>query len=283
MFGYVTVNKPELKIKDYYRYKGYYCGLCRVLKERHGRVGQMTLTYDMTFLVILLSSLYEPKTESLEERCLAHPSKKHPVLYNEITEYAADMNIALTYHNLLDDWKDDKSVKGLAGSQLFQRKYKKIEAKYPRQCKVIEDTLKKLESYEKEDSTNLDEVAGCFGELMSELFLFRKDEWENELRNIGFYLGKYIYLMDAYEDIEKDLKKKSYNPLKEYYEQENFDETCRQMLVMMMAECTKYMERLPLVTDAPLVKNIMYAGVWTKYDQLIQKKVEQGKEQKEYE
>jgi len=279
MFGYVAVNKPELKIKDYYRYKGYYCGLCKVLKERHGRAGQMTLTYDMTFLVILLSSLYEPQTAFLEERCLAHPSKKHPVLTNEITEYAADMNIALTYHNLLDDWKDDRSVKGLAGSSLFQRKYKRIESRYPRQCKVIEDTLQKLETYEKENLANLDQVAGCFGELMSELFLFRMDEWEDELRKIGFYLGKYIYLMDAYEDIEDDLKNKSYNPLKEYYQQENFDEICRQMLVMMMAECTKQMERLPLVTDAALVKNIMYAGVWTKYDQLIQKKDEQRKEQ----
>lgn len=279
MFGYVTVNKPELKMKEYYRYRGYYCGLCKVLKERHGRVGQFTLTYDMTFLVILLTSLYEVKTESMEERCLAHPAKKHPVLTNVITEYAADMNIALTYHNLLDDWKDEKSVKGLAGSQLFRHKYKRIEEKYPRQCKVIEETLQKLQEYETNDSQQVDEVAGCFGELMAELFVYRKDEWEETLRKIGFYLGKFIYLMDAYEDVEKDIKNNSYNPLIEKSKSEDFDDTSQQMLVMMLAECTKQMELLPLVVDAELLRNIIYAGVWTRYDKLRQEKMHKGKEQ----
>lgn len=272
MFGYVTVNKPELKIKDYNRYRGYYCGLCKVLKERHGRIGQITLTYDMTFLVILLTSLYETKTEVMEERCLAHPTKKHLVLTNVITEYAADMNIALTYHNLLDDWKDEKSVKGLAGSKLFAHKYKRIEEKYPRQCQVIEETLKKLQEFESNHSQQVDEVAGCFGELMGELFLYQKDEWEDTLRKIGFYLGKFIYLMDAYEDVEKDIKNNSYNPLIEQSKQEGFEDASQQMLVMMLAECSNQMEKLPLIVDVELLRNIIYAGVWTKYDKLRQEK-----------
>lgn len=272
MFGYVTVNKLELKIKDYYRYKGYYCGLCKALKERHGRAGQMTLTYDMTFLVILLTSLYETKTESMEERCLAHPTKKHPVLINAMTEYAADMNIALTYHNLLDDWKDEKSLKGLAGSRVFCRKYKKIEKKYQRQCQIIESTLKKLQEYENENSTQIDEVAGCFGELMAELFVYQEDEWEDTLRKLGFYLGKFIYLMDAYEDLEKDRKNNSYNPLMELSKSEFYEETSKQMLTMMLAECANQMEKLPLVVDVELLRNIMYAGVWMRYDMLHQEK-----------
>lgn len=280
MFGYVTVNKPELKIKDYYRYKGYYCGLCKTLKERHGRLGQITLTYDMTFLVILLTSLYESKTEFREERCLAHPAKKHPVLTNVMTEYAADMNIALTYHNLLDDWKDEKSVKGLAGSQMFQRKYRRIEQQYPRQCKVIEETLEKLQKLEAENSQQVDEVAGCFGELMAELFIYQKDEWEETLRKVGFYLGKFIYLMDAYEDVEQDIENHSYNPLIELSTKEDFEDTSKQMLIMMMAECTKALEKLPLVMDAEIMRNIVYAGVWTKYDKLHQEKNTKGKETK---
>lgn len=279
MFGYVTVNKPELKIKDYNRYRGYYCGLCKVLKERHGRLGQITLTYDMTFLVILLTSLYESKTEFMSGRCLVHPAKKHPILTNEITEYAADMNIALTYHNLLDDWKDDKSVKGLAGSQLYHKKYQRIEQQYPRQCKVIEDTLKHLQKLEEDNSQKIDEVAGCFGELMAELFIYQQDEWESTLRKLGFYLGKFIYLMDAYEDVQEDIKNHSYNPLIECSKEESFEDNSKQMLVMMMAECTNEMEKLPLVLDAEIIRNIMYAGVWTKYDQLRQEKYTKGKEQ----
>ena len=109
MFGYVLAHKPELKMKEFYKYKAYYCGLCKVLKEKYGFLGQMTLTYDMTFLVMLLTSLYECNTNRAEQRCLIHPMKKQKMLYNDITEYAADMNIILAYYKLLDDWKDEKS------------------------------------------------------------------------------------------------------------------------------------------------------------------------------
>ena len=85
MFGYVTANKPELKIREFARYKGYYCGLCHTLLKNHGRRGQMTLTYDMTFLVILLSSLYEPKEEEMRKRCLIHPAKKQYMIQNEVS------------------------------------------------------------------------------------------------------------------------------------------------------------------------------------------------------
>lgn len=101
MFGYVTAYKPELKMKDFYKYKAYYCGLCKALREKHGFLGQLTLTYDMTFLVILLHSLYESDMNLEEHRCVVHPAKKQKMLYNEITEYAADMNIVLTYFHFV--------------------------------------------------------------------------------------------------------------------------------------------------------------------------------------
>ena len=97
MFGYVTICEPELKVKDLKKYKAYYCGLCRSLKEDYGFMGQMTLTYDMTFAVILLSSLYETETETQMHRCKVHPVKKQKMLRNEITSYAAAMNVLLAY------------------------------------------------------------------------------------------------------------------------------------------------------------------------------------------
>lgn len=281
MFGYVTINKPELKIKDYERYHAYYCGLCKTLKEKYGRIGQMTLTYDMTFLIILLTSLYEQKPNHQTSRCVVHPIKKQSMLTNEITEYASDMNIALSYHHLVDDWEDEKSVKGFMGAQLIKRKYKEIEKKYPRQVKVIEESLNALKKCEERKERNLDEVSRCFGELMAEFFVYRQDEWEEDLREVGFYLGKFIYLIDAYEDLEKDIKNGSYNPLIELSKTEEYEETCGQILMMMMSECTKAFERLPLVVEVELLRNILYAGVWSKYKRLRNEKMkrEDGKEQ----
>lgn len=274
MFGYVTAYKPELKMKDFYKYKAYYCGLCSTLKEQHGIWGQMTLTYDMTFLIMLLTSLYESKTSKEQSRCIIHPVKKHDMLISKISEYAADMNIALSYHHLMDDWKDEKSVAGFAGVSVLKREYKEIYSKYPRQCRVIAKSLKQLHEYEKRQETNLDFVAGCFGRLMAELFVYEKDQWEDELRKIGFFLGKFIYLMDAYEDLKKDIKKGNYNPLISKSKNEQYEMECKNMLTMMMAECTSAFERLPCVQDIDILRNILYQGVWTKFDSLQNENVE---------
>jgi hypothetical protein len=278
MFGYVNIYKPELKMKDYYKYKAYYCGLCKILKDKYGRFGQMTLSYDMTFLILLLTSLYESNTEKLQNRCMVHPVKKHDLLVNEITEYVADMNIALTYHHLRDDWQDEKSLAGLTGAEVLKRKYKQINKKYPRQCKVIEESLLKLQDSEAKKETDIDNVSRCFGELMAELFVYRQDRWEESLRKIGFYLGKYIYILDAYDDIEKDRKHNSYNPLLNRLEKEGFDDELRGILTMMMAECTKEFERLPCLLDIDILHNILYDGVWVKFEG-IQKERNKRKEQ----
>ena len=114
MFGYINVNRKELSEENKKIYQAYYCGLCQRLRENCGKRGQILLAYDMTFLVILLTSLYECETKGDEFRCVVHPLKKQRMLYNEITEYAADMNIILTYYKLLDDWKDEQSKTSLA-------------------------------------------------------------------------------------------------------------------------------------------------------------------------
>ena len=104
MFGYIVMNKPEIKFKDFDLYRSFYCGLCRELKSKYGISGQISLTYDMTFVVILLSALYEPHTQKGSTRCIIHPVCKQPVRRNIVTEYAADMNVLLTYYKCRDDW-----------------------------------------------------------------------------------------------------------------------------------------------------------------------------------
>ncbi len=279
MFGYVTVNKPELKIKDFQTYQAYYCGLCKSLKRQYGILGQMTLTYDMTFLVILLTSLYENRTDHEIRRCMVHPVKKRDILVNEVTEYGAAMNIVLSYHHFLDDWQDERKLSSVSAAAVLKRKYQEIEKSCQRQCRVIKDKLDQLYRFEKSNENNMDLVSRCFGELMAEIFVWKQDEWEPVLRRMGFFLGKFIYILDAYHDLDMDRKKGNYNPLSAVKDREDFEAYCRMLLEMMMTEAAKEFEKLPCIRDAEILRNILYAGVWSKYDKIQKEKIKIGKEE----
>ena len=274
MFGYVTANELELKVKEFRKYKAYYCGLCQILKNKYGFIGQLTLTYDMTFAILLLTSLYESDTKTDEFRCMVHPVKKVKILQNEITEYAAAMNLILAYHNLADDWKDDRSYAKKALVKILDKDYARIVAKYPRQAKALEHYMEQMESLERQKESNLDLVSGLSGEMLGEIFCWKEDVWTEELKTLGFYMGKFIYLMDAYEDFEKDKKKNAYNPLKYMKIDGNhdFETICRLLLTSMVAECAKSFERLPILLHADILRNVLYSGVWTKYEYLQLKK-----------
>ena len=274
MFGYVTIYEPELKVKDLKKYKAYYCGLCRMLKEKYGFMGQMTLTYDMTFAVILLSSLYENASEAERHRCKVHPIKKQMMLRNEITDYAAAMNVLLAYYHMEDDWQDDRKVTSLMTKSMIHGKVRRTIEEYPRQSRAIRSALEELSSCEKEECTDIDRTAGCFGRLMEELFVYREDIWERNLRKMGFFLGKFIYIMDAYEDLPEDLKKGRYNPLRDMYGKDDYEGRMKQILCMMIAESTAEFERLPCLLDVDILRNILYDGVWNRYNKIQMKKSE---------
>ena len=275
MFGYIVINKPEMKFREFDMYQSYYCGLCKSLKNRYGKIGQMTLSYDMTFLALLLSSLYEPETKSGYRRCIAHPVEKHLYRQNEFTDYAADMNLLLSYEKCLDDWNDEHMTKKRLMAGLLKSRNAQVCQKYPEKIDKICQCMDMIHEYEKSESRNIDEVAGVFGEIMAEIFAYRQDEWEETLRRMVFFFGKFIYLMDAYEDIETDMEKGTYNPLKDIYQKDDFEELAGQVLLMMMAECSKAFERLPIVENAQILRNILYSGVWSKYDLVKQKRKEQ--------
>lgn len=276
MFGYIAINKAEMKFRDFDIYHAYYCGLCKDLKERYGRSGQITLSYDMTFLIILLSGLYEPPAEDSIRNCVAHPFQKHAARTNEITQYAADMNIVLSYYKCLDDWTDEHKKKAWINSRLLHSKVKRIEKTYPEKVKFIRDTLARISACEKENEQDLDKMAGLFGEIMAEIFVWKQDIWKDSLHRMGFFLGKFIYLMDAYEDIEKDAVSGNYNPFMTIKDHENFDSECQNMLMMQMAECCRAFERLPIVQDAGILRNILYSGVWAKFASVYNKRNKAG-------
>lgn len=272
MFGYIAVNKPEMKFREFEVYQSYYCGLCRSLKERYGRRGQMTLSYDMTFLALLLTSLYEPRTECGSGRCVMHPMHKHTYRYNEYTDYAADMNIILSYEKCMDDWNDEHNMKKRLTAALLKSKNESVCQKYPQKFLRICELMEKIHRTERRQSVDLDEASGLFGELMAEIFVYRCDEWEETLRRMGFFFGKFIYLMDAYEDITEDLEKGTYNPFKELYCRPDFEKQAEQILLMMMADCCRAFERLPIVENTGILRNILYSGVWCRYESVKQER-----------
>lgn len=274
MFGYVVMNKPEIKFKDFDLYRSFYCGLCRELREKYGISGQITLTYDLTFVIMLLSGLYEPPTQKGATRCIIHPVKKQPVRRNAITEYAADMNVFLAYYKCVDNWNDDRSPVSLMYGQTLKKKEKKIEKQYSEKTRIITDLLEELSRLEKEGERDLDRVSGCFGRIMEEIFAYRKDVWEPTLRRMGFFLGKFIYLMDAYDDVEKDVEKGNYNPFAEEYIMEGFQEKVQQMLVMMMAETCREFEKLPIIKYTDILRNILYSGVWCRFETVSRQRKE---------
>ncbi|HBV66911.1 MAG TPA: hypothetical protein DEF04_01075 [Clostridiales bacterium] len=265
MFGYVTINKMELKFKEYYSYKGYYCGLCKRLKTKYSNKSRMTLNYDMTFLILFLSSLYEPRNKVCNERCIVHPGKKQLVVQNEITDYAASVNILLSYYNLLDNWQDDRDYKSLALMKSLEGEFRKASAELPEKSEIFRMRLENIANLEKNKADDVDAVSNEFGHLMEEKFLYKKDEWEKSLRKIGFYLGKLIYYLDAYEDMEKDEENKSYNPFNNM-DTEDRGKAARELIMLNLSFLSDEIERLPLVQDKGIIDNIIYSGILNKSD-----------------
>ena len=167
MFGYIIVNKQEMKFKEFDLYRSYYCGFCQVLKKHYGKRGQLTLSYDLTFLILLLTSLYEADTEEGSCKCAAHPFEKHPTRLNEFTDYAADMNLLLSYYKCEDDWLDEKKISKKAMSGLLKKKAEAIEKRYPKKSDLIRERMIRIHEGEYAGNDNIDEMAGYFGDIMA--------------------------------------------------------------------------------------------------------------------
>ena len=272
MFGYVKVNKMDLTFREYEHYRGYYCGLCKYLKDNHGEISRLALNYDITFLILILTSVYRPKSTVLEEGCIVNPFKKKKKIINEITEYAASMNVLLTYYKLEDNLKDDKGIKDILAYNIYKGKLKLAYEKYPNKADVIKAQLDILYNLEQEKSTNIDLVSNTFGNLMSEIFAYKEDEYEKDLRRIGFNVGKYIYLLDAYEDLDKDYKKGSYNPFIEYIDKrEELKVKADKLISMSLGMLAKSIDNLNLRVNTGIIENIVYSGVYIRYQNILEK------------
>lgn len=285
MFGYVLPSLDSLGAEEKERYRAVYCGVCRSIQERYGQRCRLTVSYDMTFLALVLGSLYEPEETTGARRCPVHPTQPQNFARSEFTDYAADLSVALAYHKCLDDWRDDRSKPSRLAAAALAGPYRRSKERRPEECRAIEaamDDIHVLEdaamatiapssdrSPEYESATGAHEMptpdaaANRFGILLGDLFAVKNDFWATDLRRFGARLGKFVYVMDAAMDLEEDRKAGSYNP---FVFMGSEPEGIREDLQLLAASMAEAFERLPLERDVHVLRSVLYAGVWARYE-----------------
>ena len=273
MFGYITPVLSVLTEEQKQRYRVVYCGLCHALKRRHGQAGRISLSNDMTFLALLLSSLYEPETVRTVSHCAVHPLHSRPYLSSSMIDYAADMNALLFFFKCTDQRMDDRSLRGKAGEALFRKPAEKAETLWPVQAAGVKKALSELWDEEKKTDPDPDRLCNLSGEMLGSVFTpDPSDTWSPLLRSVGVSLGRFIYWMDAWEDYDEDRRKNRFNPLSGFHERPDYEDFCRETLEMLIAEGAQSFEVLPLEQDLDLLRNILYSGVWQRYTLITEKK-----------
>lgn len=275
MLGYVMAFKPELKMREYEIYRSYYCGVCKSVGARYGQLPRLALSYDFAFLALLLEALLEKPEDAELEHCIIHPVKKLPITRNSIAiEYAADMMVLLVYYNMLDDKKDEHPVRGSVGSSVLKRSARKLTEIYPDVASCIDENLELLSKLESEKSGSIDMTGDSFANIMAKVFAsesVRKNYGEataRVLENLGRNLGRWIYLADALDDYEKDVKSGSYNPF--IYRQSGKD-GAEDVLYACLAELAKSYALLDIRKNKGVLDNIIYLGLGRKSDILLGK------------
>lgn len=295
MFGIAIANAEQLSDAEKERYRSFYCGVCHALKDRHGQLSRLALTYDLAFLAIVLGSLFEPPETTKTARCIAHPTKEHRYVEGGFVDYAAAMTVALAFHKCLDDWVDDGSVPSVAYSIAMRREYRRVRREYPVQCAAIEEHLKAIGDIEQdamrrfrdartEDDRHAaferaDEAANRFGAIMAAVFAAEPTVWAEALEAFSMHFGRFIYFADAAYDREDDAKRGAYNP---FVYVDMSDEEISELLFSIIGEATAAFEKLPLEQDMHLMRSVLYSGVWQKLSaQQLEKEKKRAKQQSE--
>ncbi|OOM07261.1 DUF5685 family protein [Clostridium saccharobutylicum] len=287
MFGYVTPLKGEMKVKDFARFKCYYCGLCCHIKKEFGNIPRVSLNYDMTFLGLLLDALNPDELEVTSHRCIIHPTEKKTIIYNNrALSYAASINISLFYYKLVDDVNDDKDFKSKLGI-IFLSPYKKKFSKSILNINTsIKHYLNELYILENNKSFNsIDEICDPFSKLVGTIFKDYpyelnddSDNLRDTLYSLGYSLGKWIYLIDALDDLKSDMEKEKFNPINFLYNKKNlpYDKFVKYIkpkleftILNCGYNCKENLKKLDLKKNKDILYNIIELGLMDKYVKII--------------
>ncbi|MFT5873350.1 MAG: hypothetical protein ACI8WT_002294 [Clostridium sp.] len=282
MFGYVTPCKMEMKIKDYEKFKAYYCGLCNSIKNSYGNLPRLTLNYDMTFLAVLLDSLSEDKCNFTKFKCTIHPLKKRIMIDNNAAlDYAAFCNITLAYYKLMDDACDNKTIKSKVFVVLLKNYLSKSEVAYMDVMTYTKKKLLLLNTLESDPKDiGIDELSHVFADLTGFIvsFYYKDASFKEDLYWLGYNLGKWIYIIDAYDDLEKDIKSDTFNAIDSLFNRskldfESFSIKIKPRIDFILAtcamQCLKYLNNLPLIKNEDILRNILELGLMEKMDKVF--------------
>lgn len=270
MFGYVLPLRPHLSEEEGLRYKAAYCGLCRSLKQHYGFRSRFLVNYDMTFLYFLLSKEKEPGLEPCF--CPAKPfCKKDCMPEDPVMVYATDLTVLLSYWKLRDALQDGhffKRILARMGLGLFHRAYGKAAERRQEENQVFEQRLSSLQELEASQCASMDRAADGFASLLRACAGLAETEKERRiLEMLLYHVGRYLYLVDALEDLPKDIKADSYNPIRYRYElvDGKLSQEDREQLVdtieASIGMAASALELLPKGVNTEILDNIIYEGL----------------------
>lgn len=280
-----------MKVKEYEKFRAYYCGLCHTISERAGQAARLVLSYDSVFLAVFLDSLHKPNNTKIKAvRCLRHPINKRLSCFDSVClDYSADINIILAWYNLKDKYIDGEQLKAIPAMAALKGAFNKCRKRNENLCKVVESYLDQLHKLEKEKSGNLDLVSETFANILKEIacpeFLKTSDIVKEAIRWFGYNLGKWLYLVDAFDDITQDVGKNNYNPFIYRYEYnpnkqnpDEFKKSIRDKVEPVLLNCldqiSKAYELVDIYANAGIIENIIYMGMLNRTDKVLQGVIE---------
>lgn len=280
MFGYINATKEQLG-EDYEVFCAYYCGLCKQLGKSCSQTSRLGLSYDITFLAIVLSSVVEKDDIKTEKHCAIHPVKKRLcVSYNKVLDYCAKIACILSYEKCLDDWHDEKSIKAIFGMAMYRRAYRKAQKSFPEVAHFIQEKLSQLSTIECENIKDIDMAADSFAQILSKLFSPEFIGDNNTLRQLewfGYNVGRWIYIIDAINDLRDDYKNGAYNALLQD-NIDNIDEYYKSIiqkeefaLTFTLENIASTFDLMKLYKNSELLRKMIYISLPQKQNHILGK------------
>lgn len=281
MFGYIKPYAPELKVKEQEAYRAVYCGLCKELGRSYGQLSRMTLSYDFAFLSVLAMGVRGEAVEFRQERCMVHPLKKRNICQPcGSLELSAAMAVILLYHKLQDNIADGDAAEKVAcllALPVAKAAYDKAAEKLPELAKLTEEQMAAQAVLEQEHCSSVDRAAEPTAKILESLLgsLSEDSTQQLVLGRIGYLLGRCIYLMDALDDLEEDIKNDSYNPFRycEAQEGESPQEQAVASLYLTVAELIRAYDLLDVQYFEGILSNVFELGLKQSVDRIKEKRM----------
>lgn len=276
MLGYIRAYKPEMKFKDFDLYKGVYCSLCKEIGKRYGLIARLTLSYDFTFFAMMRMAVRNCCVNFSKSHCSFNPAKKCLDCGRENIDlqYTADVAMLTMYFKLTDNIEDSKFFKRLLCIIIMpyaKHIFKKASAHLPEQAEIMAQLMNKQAEIEKRGA-EIDESADPSSRMLSELITYNIECDNNQaLSRFGYYIGRWVYLIDAVDDCEKDLKDGCFNPLKERYRDDDFNMYCENQLNMTVAEAVNAYSELKIYRFNDIITNVIYDGTLAVMNKVLKK------------